>query len=234
MGRTLRESTALVYGAGALGGAACLVLASAGLGRLVVVDQGAVEPADLSGQPLFGDADLGRRWVEATADRLGVLFPGLRVEARDERPEAALDPALLAGAGVVADCTGRFSAMFPVNDAAVAAGRPLVHASAVGLTAHLLTVVPGSTGCLRCLFEGPPPPGAVPGPAQAGLFGPLAAFAGALAGREALRLLAGEPPALAGRLLAYEARSARSRSLPVNRRPGCAGCAAAAPPGGSP
>lgn len=227
MGRTLRESTALVYGVRELGGPVCLVLGSAGVGRLAIVDQGTVELADLAGQPLHRDADLGRRRVHAAAERLATLFPWLRIEARDELPESALDPALLAGADVVADCTGRFSAMFPVNDAAVAAGKPLVHATAVGLTAHLLTVVPGRTGCLRCLFEGPPPPGAAPGPAQAGLFGPLAALAGALAGRELLRLLAGEPPALAGRLLAYEARSARCRSLPVTRRPGCAGCAAA-------
>jgi molybdopterin/thiamine biosynthesis adenylyltransferase len=92
-------------------------------------------------------------------------------------------------------------------------------------TAQVLTVVPGGLGgCLRCLFEAPPPPGDVPSCAQAGILGPVAGFAGALMGAEALRLLSRERGAYEGRLFTYEARSGRSRLVPVRRRPGCLAC----------
>ncbi len=84
-------------------------------------------------------------------------------------------------------------------------------------------------GCLRCLFEGPPPPGTVPSCSEAGILGPVAGLAGALMGAEALRLLAGEPPSYAGRLYAFETRTARSRLVVVRKRPGCAACAGTQP-----
>jgi molybdopterin-synthase adenylyltransferase len=84
--------------------------------------------------------------------------------------------------------------------------------------------VPGRTGCLRCLFEEPPPAGTVPTCAEAGVLGALAGLAGALMGGEALRLLAGERGAYAGRLMVYEARPARTRIVPVRLRPGCPAC----------
>jgi len=230
MTKPLQDSTALVVGVGGLGGPACLQLGTAGVGRILLVDDGAVELADLTRQPLLGEADVGQRKAAAAARRLAALFPRLRVEGLDQRLDASSAPALLASTDVVADCSGHFATMFLLNDTAVGAGKALVHGAAVGLTAHVLTVIPGSAGCLRCLFEGPPPLGAVLGPARIGLFGPLAGFAGALVGREAVRLLSGEAPAHAGLLLEYEARSARTRTVPVRRRPGCAGCAAVAAP----
>ncbi len=100
-----------------------------------------------------------------------------------------------------------------------------MHGGVLRTTAQLLTVVPGGLGgCLRCLFEGPPPAGEVPTCAQAGVLGPVAAFAGALMAAEAARVLAGERGAYEGRLLVWEARSARARIVLVRRRPGCAAC----------
>lgn len=215
------DRTAVVAGAGALGGAAALTLAAGGAGRLVLVDGAPVEASDLSAQPALAAADLGVPRAVATARRLSRLFPALAVEARTEDLTPTLAAALAAGAEVVVDATNRFPLMFALNDAALAHGRPLVHGAASGLSAQLLTVVPGASGCLRCLFEGPPaaalPAAALP---------PLAVFAGALLGAEALRLLEGGPGAHAGLLLGFDARSARARTVAVRPRPGCPACAA--------
>jgi molybdopterin/thiamine biosynthesis adenylyltransferase len=227
--QTLQARSALVLGLGGLGSPAALLLASAGVGRLLLVDDGAVEPSDLSRQPLFGEADLGQRKAAAAARRLAELLPAPALEPFDRRLDAAGAPALLGPADVVAECSCRFEAMFVANDAAVAAGKPLVHGAARSLTAHLLSVVPGRTGCLRCLFEAPPPPGQVPSCAQAGIVGALSGFAGGLMGAEALRLLSGERGAYAGRLFVFEARSGRGRLVLVRRRPGCPACAGTQP-----
>jgi len=220
MSAALHEKTALVIGTGGLGGPALLVLASAGV-RLVLLDDDAVETSNLNRQPLFGERELGQRKAAAAARRLRDLFPSAVVEALDQRfhGEAAVE--LARRADVLVDGSDNFPTKFLANDAAVAAGKPLVHGGVLGYTAQLLTVIPGSTGCLRCLFEAPPEEGTVPSTSRTGILGPLAGFAGCLMGAEAVRLLRGEPGSYAGRLLVYEARRSHARVVSVPLRQGC-------------
>ena len=220
----LSGKSVLVIGAGGLGGPALLALGAAGVGRLVLCDDDAVETSNLNRQPLFGEADLGARKAAAAARRLSRLYPRIRVEALDRRFDAAGAVGLAGSCDVLVDGSDNFETKFLASDAAVVAERPLVHGGVLRYTAQLLTVMPGRTGCLRCLFEEPPPPGAVPSCAEAGVLGALAGFAGALMAAEALRLLAGEPGAYAGRLLVYEARPARTRIVLVRVRSGCPSC----------
>lgn len=218
-----RDSTALVVGLGALGGPAAHALAAAGVGRLLLADQGPVEATDLVVAPLLAEGSVGQPRAAAAALALARLFPALEV-AVVERPlgtDAA--PTALHGAGVVVEASGRFPLMFAVNDAAVALGVPVVHGAVAAFTLQLLTTLPGTTGCLRCLFEGPPPP-AEASALDADPLGPLAGLAGSLMGIEAAKVLGGLPGAYAGLLLAYEARTGWSRTVPVAPRPGCAAC----------
>jgi molybdopterin/thiamine biosynthesis adenylyltransferase len=220
--------SALVIGAGGLGGPAALSLAAAGIARIVLVDEDAVETSNLNRQPLFGEADLGRRKAGAAAERVARLHPGVKVEARDARFGMENAAELVGGVDVVVDASDNFPTRFLANDVAVALGRPLVHAGVLRHSAQFLTVMPGKTGCLRCLFEAPPAEGTVPTCAQAGVLGALAGFAGSLMGAEALRVLAGERGAYAGRLVAFDARTGRTRLVPVRIRPSCPTCGAAA------
>ncbi len=228
MGGNLADKSVLVIGAGGLGGPVALVLAAAGLGRLVLLDEDEVEVSNLNRQPLFGDADLGRRKAEAARERLSRLHPGARIDVRDRRfaPDVAED--LVRGADVVVDASDNFATRFLANDAALAARRPLVHGAVLRYTAQLLTVMPGKTGCLRCLFEEPPAEGTVPTCAQAGVLGALAGFAGGLMAAEALRVLAGERGAYAGRLVAYDGRTGKSRLVPLRVRASCPTCGSVA------
>jgi molybdopterin/thiamine biosynthesis adenylyltransferase len=225
---TLSGRSALVIGAGGLGGPAALALAAGGVGRLVVLDEDEVELSNLNRQPLFGDADLGRRKAVAAAERIALLHPSVRVEGRDLRFAPGVAEDLVRGSDVVVDASDNFATRFLANDVSLTAGRPLVHGAVLRYTAQFLTVMPGKTGCLRCLFEAPPAEGTVPTCAQAGVLGALAGFAGALMGAEALRLLSGERGAYAGRLVAFDARSGRSRLVPLRIRAGCPACSAVA------
>jgi molybdopterin/thiamine biosynthesis adenylyltransferase len=221
----LASKSALVVGAGGLGGPALLVLAAGGVGRLAVVEDDEVETSNLNRQPLFGEADVGARKAAAAAARLRALFPRVTVEVHDARFDVANALGLVRSADVVVDGSDNFATKFLANDAALRARRPLVHGGVLRTTAQLLTIVPDRLGgCLRCLFEAPPPPGAVPSCSEAGILGPVAGFAGALMGAEALRILAGERGAYEGRLYTYEARSGRSRLVLVRKRTGCAAC----------
>jgi molybdopterin/thiamine biosynthesis adenylyltransferase len=99
-----------------------------------------------------------------------------------------------------------------------------VHGAVLGWTGQLLTVLPGRTGCLRCLFEGPPPAGAVPACAEAGVLSPLCGLVGAAMARAAAQVLLGAPEG--GVLLRWDGiRSSEPRPLVVKRDPACAACA---------
>jgi molybdopterin-synthase adenylyltransferase len=221
---SLSEKSVLVIGAGGLGAPVLLALGAAGVGRVVVMDDDQVETSNLHRQPLFGEANLGQRKADAAKQRLERLYPDLRVDALDVRLDDGNALKVAKSTDLVVDGSDNFPTKFLANDAALAAERPLVHGGILRYTAQILTVVPGKTGCLRCLFEEPPPEGSVPSCADAGVLGALAGYAGALMAGEALRLLAGERGAYAGRLLVLEARAARSRFVPVRLRQSCFAC----------
>ena len=214
----------LVIGVGGLGAPAATALAGAGVGTVGLIDPDTVEVSNLHRQPLYTSADVGRAKVEVAAERLGALAPALRVETWRARFGPA-DAHLLRGFDVVLDGTDTIAAKFIVNDAAVATGVPLVHAGVLGFRAQLLTVLPGRSACYRCVFEEAPPAGDVPSCQEAGVLGPVAALAGALEAAEAIRLLAGEPPAWANTLLAIDTQAGSWRTVPVAPSPRCPACA---------
>lgn len=221
--RSLGRARALVIGVGGLGCPAALALAEAGVGAVRLLDSDAVEVSNLHRQPLYTDADVGRPKVEVAAERLRQVAPALRVEAHRARFRDG-DVAWLDGCDVVLDGTDSIAAKFAVSDAAVAARVALVHAGAIDFRAQLLTVVPGVTACYRCVFEEAPPPDDVPSCQEAGVLGPLVSLVGTLQAVEAIRLLAGERPLFADRLLTVDLRAGAWRDVPVARVPYCAAC----------
>ena len=219
----LNRVRALVIGVGGLGSPAALALASAGIGTLGLIDPDCVEVSNLHRQPLYVENDAGRPKVAAAAARLGADHPELRIETWQDR-FGPTHTALARRFDVLIDGTDSISAKFAVNDAAVAAGVPLVHAGVVGFRAQILTIVPGESACYRCIFEDAPPPDETPGCEAAGVLGPVPVLAGAIQASEAVRLLGHVRPALAGRLLAIDLLSGTWRVVPVTRNPACTAC----------
>jgi molybdopterin/thiamine biosynthesis adenylyltransferase len=163
---------------------------------------------------------VGATRAEATAAQLRRLFPSLAIEALATPTGPEGWAALAAQAGAVVGAA-ELPDQLAAHDAAVAAGRPLVHGGVLRYGALLLTVLPGATACLRCLFEDGLDAG---GNAPPGELGPLAGFVGGLAADEAARLLRSAPSAYGGRALTYEARGARVRAVALYRRSDCATC----------
>jgi adenylyltransferase/sulfurtransferase len=219
-GRGIR---ALVIGVGGLGCPAALALARAGVGTLGLVDPDVVDVSNLPRQLLYDAGDVGRAKVAVAAERLRAAAPAVQVVTTQARFTAA-DTGWLRDFDVVLDGTDSIAAKFAVNDAAVAAGVPLVHAGAVDFRAQLLTILPRATACYRCVFEDAPPPDDVPSCQEAGVLGPVVALAGSLQAADALRVATGTRPHFADRLLSIDLRAGTWRAIPVIRRRGCAAC----------
>lgn len=212
---------------GGLGVPAACALARGGARRIGLADPDPVELSNLARQVIYGTTSLGRLKVEAAAARLGEKYPALKVETYPVALDAINAADLIARYDFTIDATDDPAAKFLINDTCLALGRPFVYAGVLGMTGQAMTVLPGRTACLRCLFEEPPAPGEIASCREAGIIGPVAAVIGEIEAAEALRWLSGGVPELAGKILTYDAAaSGRMRALEVSARAGCV-CGAA-------
>ena len=222
--RRLRDGKVLIVGAGGLGAPSSLYLAAAGVGTLGLVDFDAVAESNLQRQVLYRTCDVGRPKLEAAAERLGELNPGVRVVRHD----VALDPSnatgILSGYDVIVDGTDNYPARYLVNDVCVRLGKPDVFGSVYPFEGQASVFHAPAGPCYRCLFPEPPPPEAAPSCAEAGVLGVLPGLVGMVQATEAVKLLLQQGTSLLGRLLVIDALAMRFRELRIERDPDCRRC----------
>jgi|GEM_PF-249241 len=224
----------LLVGAGGLGCPVAEILARSGptlpATRLTILDDDLVDGTNLHRQLLYDVADVGApkadtmaakvRWLAATHRTPLEVVP---VAARLV-PEDAL--ARVRESDLVVEGTDNLASKFLAADAAHLAQRPIVHAGVVRWTGWAKAVHPGTSACLRCLFEDLPE-GRVETCAEAGVVGPLVGVVGALAAGLVLRVLRGEA-SVGATWTRVDAKLGIARTVPVRRRSGCSLCGPAA------
>lgn len=218
----LKNSSALVSRLGGLGGPVALELAAAGIGRLVLAHGGNVKPSDLNRQILMTHDWIGKPRIESAVRRLRELNPRLEIEAVPENISEANAEALVSMADVVFDCAPMFEERFAMNRACVRLRKPMIDAAMFELEGQVTTIIPGETPCLECLYPEVPPGWK----RQFPVFGAVSCLAACIAVMEGIKLLSGMGPALAGKMLYYDIRTMRMRTLPLTRRSGCPVCGA--------
>jgi sulfur-carrier protein adenylyltransferase/sulfurtransferase len=224
----LLDSKVLIIGAGGLGSPAALYLAAAGVGTLGIVDFDVVEASNLQRQVLHSTERLGDKKVDSARTTIQALNPDVHVVAHDEMLLADNVERLIAGYDVILDGTDTFETRYLLNDAAVAAGIPVVHASVFRFEGQLTTFVPYEGPCYRCLYPTPPPPELAPGCSVAGVLGVVPGIMGLLQANEVLKLVLGIGEPLVGRLLLFDALDGSFSELRLARDPACPACSDAA------
>ncbi len=215
--RALARGRVLIVGAGGLGCAASELLARAGVGFLRLVDDDVVRLENLHRQVLFDEADVAAALpkVVAAAERLKRINREVRVEPVVGRfgPENAA--ALADGVNVILDGTDNFPTRFVINDLAVREGLPWVFAGAVGCEAQTMTILPGRKPCLRCVFDGPPPPCQDPSCRSVGVLAPAVLAIAAVQAMEAMKILAGRPESASRELLKIDLWTGQTQRIDV-------------------
>lgn len=216
----LRAARVLVVGAGGLGAPVIQYLAAAGVGVIGIVDDDVVSLSNLQRQVIHGTPDIGRLKVESAADAVGRLNPHVAVERHPERLDARNVYALVGAYDLVVDGSDNFDTRYAVSDACFRVGRPLVTGALGTFDASLTTIRAHERGpdgepnpTYRCLFPAPPPPGAIPACAEAGVLGALAGVVGGMMALEVIREIVGFGEGLVGRLLIVDARGMRFETL---------------------
>jgi sulfur-carrier protein adenylyltransferase/sulfurtransferase len=222
----LKSAKVLCVGTGGLGAPLGLYLAAAGVGRIGIVDFDAVDRTNLQRQILFSSADVGRRKIEAAADRLHGLNPDIQIDPYEKRltSENALD--LFKNYDIIVDGTDNFPTRYLVNDACVLLKKPNVYGSIFRFEGQVSIFGYPEGPCYRCLYPEPPPPGLVPSCAEGGVLGVLPGIVGAIQAAEALKLIIGKGEPLIGRLLLFDALAMRFRELKLRKNPDCPACGA--------
>ena len=223
--RRIKAARVLCIGAGGLGSPAALYLAAAGIGTLGLVDADRVDASNLQRQILYGTDDVGKPKLEQARTRLREMNADMEIVLHAARLTSANATGIIAPYDVVIDGSDNFPTRYLSNDVCVFARKPNIYGSVFRFEGQASVFAPHLGGpCYRCLFPEPPPPGAAPSCAEAGVLGVLPGIIGLLQATEALKLILGAGETLAGRLLHFDALKMKFREFNLRRDPACPVC----------
>jgi adenylyltransferase/sulfurtransferase len=227
----LLASRVTLCGCGALGTVLANVLARAGVGFLRVVDRDFVEPSNLQRQVLFDESDVENNLpkAEAAAIKLRQINSGITVEPVVADIDRTNIEDLCRDADLILDGSDNFEIRYLINDLAVKTGKPWVYGGAVGSQGMSMTIIPGETPCLRCVFEAAPNPGDVGTCETAGVLASTVNIVASYQAAEAMKLLSGNKDAVNRELLmldVWENTQRREKVAPLKGRKGECPCCA--------
>jgi adenylyltransferase/sulfurtransferase len=191
--KRLQDSHVTLCGCGALGTVIANVLVRGGVGHLRIVDRDFIELSNLQRQVLFDEHDIAENVpkAEAAARKLAAINPTVHVEPVVTDIDRTHILVLVGDADLVLDGTDNFEIRYLVNDVAVKLGKPWIYGGSIGSHGQTMTIIPGETPCLRCVFEAAPAPGEAATCETAGVLAPVVNIIASYQAAEAFKVLTG-------------------------------------------
>jgi molybdopterin/thiamine biosynthesis adenylyltransferase/rhodanese-related sulfurtransferase len=220
----LLDAKVLLIGAGGLGSPAALYLAAAGVGTLGVVDMDVVDLSNLQRQILHTNDRIGMPKVESARMTLQALNPDVRVVQFRDHLSSENAFRIFEQFDIVVNGCDNFPTRYLANDACVLLKKPLVDGAIWQFEGQATVFNPPAGPCYRCMFPEPPPPGAVPSCAEAGVLGVLPGLVGSVQALEAIKLILGIGKPLIGRMMHFDTLAGEVRILKLRRDPNCKVC----------
>jgi molybdopterin/thiamine biosynthesis adenylyltransferase len=214
----LKKARVFIAGAGGLGSPALIYLAAAGVGAIRIVDSDAVELSNLNRQILHWTQDIGRPKVDSSAEKLRLLNPEVEIEPLHDRIREDNLDTLISDFDLILDAVDNLPTRYLLNKYAVTHNIPFIHGAVYGFEGRAMTIIPGQSACLMCLYRGvtlsgkPPVIGVTPG------------VIACIQAAEAIKYITGIGQLLQDRLLAYDGLNMKFTEVNVARDPDCPHC----------
>src|ERR1700730_14261592 len=191
--RKLVDSHVTPCGCGALGPGVANALVRAAVGHLRLIDRDFIETHNLQRQVLFDEHDVAENLpkAEAAARKLGAINSSVHVEPVVTDIDRTNILELVEDADLILDGTDNFEIRYLINDAAVKLGKPGVYGGSIGSHGQTMTILPGETPCLRCVFEAAPSAGEAGTCETAGVLSPIVNIVASFQVAEAIKILTG-------------------------------------------
>ncbi len=214
----LKKAKVVIAGGGGLGSPSSIYLAAAGVGTLRIIDHDTVELSNLNRQILHWDKDVGRNKVDSAAEKLKQLNKEINIEALDETINENNVSELVGDFNVIVDAMDNLETRYLLNRVAVKNRIPFVHGAIYGFEGRAMTVIPGETACLRCIYRGPVPEEKFP------VIGVTPAIIGSIQATEVIKYIVGTGRLITDRLLVYDGLNMKFTEFAVKRDPACEHC----------
>lgn len=224
--KKLLKSSVLVAGAGGLGSPVIAYLAAAGVGKIGIVDYDQIEHSNLNRQILHSTADISMHKVFSAKAFVNNLNPDVEVVIYREKITYDNIRDIIAPYDCVVDCLDTIALSFLLNDASVEVGKAYMHGGVVAFGGQFMTVIPGQTACLRCVFPEVPDDEIDISAAEIGVLGAATGVIGSLLATEVFKYLVGIECSI-NTLIAYDSIAQTFRHILVNRKSDCPLCSTA-------
>lgn len=215
----LKKASVLIAGAGGLGSPAAIYLAAAGIGKIIIADHDSVEASNLNRQVLHWDENIGDRKIDSAAAKLRKLNPDIDIETSSETISETNIARLISGCDAIVDAMDNLPTRYLLNKAAVEYGVPFFHGAVYGFEGRAMTVMPGESACLYCLYHGTEMPRE-----KFPVIGVAPAVIGCIQATEVIKYITGLGELLTGRLLIYDGLRMSFCEMQVNMEPACEHC----------
>jgi molybdopterin/thiamine biosynthesis adenylyltransferase len=214
----LKRARVFIAGAGGLGSPAAIYLTAAGVGKICVVDHDRVELTNLNRQVLHWEKDIGKKKVSSAREKLKKINHEVKIEAIENTITEASVFQLIAGFDVIVDAMDNLPTRYLLNKAAIEKNIPFFHGAVYGFEGRVMTIIPGKTACLRCVYRGDIPKEKFP------VIGVTPAVIGCIQATEVIKYIVGIGELLKNRLLIYDGLDMKFTEFKVKKDPQCEHC----------
>ena len=214
----LKQAKVFIAGAGGLGSPISMYLTTAGVGTIRIVDNDSVELSNLNRQILHWDKDIGKKKVVSASDKLRQLNKDVQIEAIEEMITEANVSQLVADSDLIVDAMDNLPTRYLLNKTAIEKDIPFFHGAVHGLEGRAMTIIPGKTACLMCVYRGAVPKGKFP------VIGVTPAVIGCIQATEVIKYIVGTGKLLTDRLLIYDGLNSKFSEFLVRKDPDCKHC----------
>lgn len=214
----LKGSRVFIAGAGGLGSPIASYLTAAGIGMIRMIDHDQVALSNLNRQILHWEEDIGRKKVDSAKKKLKNLNSAAEIETIGETITEDNVSQLVDGCDVIVDAMDNLPTRYILNRCAIEKNIPFFHGAVNGFEGRVMTIIPGETACLRCMYRGPVPQEKFP------VIGVAPAVIGCIQATEVIKYLVGIGKLLINRLLIYNGLEVTFSEFTVNKNPNCDHC----------